>query len=705
MQQIVSASPSSSEKAEPSSDEPQYINRELSWLEFNRRVLHEALDERTPLLERVGFLAIFSSNLDEFIMKRVGRLKRRVAHRVVSLSVDGRTPEQELDAIRESLLPMLKQASDSYRNDIHPALRSQGIHLLPWEELAPGQRQEANDYFREHVFSILTPLSVDPGHPFPFISNLSTSLGLLLRSPESGEQSFARVKIPEVLPKWVQLKTSDRPGEIHFVNLLSVIQQNIPSLFPGMEILESMAFRITRSADIGRGDEDDVEDIREMVEEEIRQRRFSAAVRLEIRSDPSPWILDFLLHELELSETDVYEVEGELDFTGLRTVAKLNIPNLRYPPWTPVVPHRLVDDQADIFTIIRNGDLLVHHPYESFAASVERFLKAAAEDPKVVAVKMTMYRTGDQSPFVPLLIKAAEAGKQVACLVELKARFDEERNIYWAQVLEKAGVHVVYGIVGLKTHMKSALVVRQENDGLRCYAHIGTGNYHAVTSNLYTDLGLFTCNPAITGELVELFNYITGISLKKDYRKLLIAPINMKKNFINMIGREVKNHKAGRPAHIVAKMNSLEDLDICRTLYYASQAGVPIDLIVRGFCCLRAGVPGLSDNIRVISIVGRFLEHSRLFYFRNGAEDPAEGDFFIGSADWMYRNLETRVEAIVPIEDKPLRTKLWNVLEICLADQRQAWDMQPDSSYVQRTPSSPEAAAGTQQKLVELSSQ
>ena len=688
-----------------SAETGKFLNRELGWLEFNRRVLHEALDERTPLLERVRFLAIFSSNLDEFIMKRVGRLRERVAHNVVSLSLDRLTPAQEMAAIRERLLPMLKEHSRCFSQSLVPALREHGLFLLHWDELTKEQRAEADRIFREKVFSILTPLSVDPGHPFPFISNLSTSLGVFLRYPEKDEVLFARIKIPQTLPMWLRLETGLHEGEIQFASLLSVIQQNVFHLFPGMLILDSMPFRVTRNADIDRGDEEEVEDLLEMVEEELRQRRFADAVRLEVGPNANVEMVQILLDELELSENDIYEVEAGLEVLDLDAIAEVNLPELLYPVWNPAIPPRLSDEEADIFSIIRNGDLLVHHPFDSFHASVERFLRTAVEDPKTLAIKMTVYRTGEASSFIPLLIQAAEEGKQVVCLVELKARFDEKRNIYSAQQLEKAGVHVVYGIVGFKTHMKTILVVRQEADGLRCYAHIGTGNYHAETARLYTDLGLLTCDPEIAGDLVELFHYITGRSLKNDYKKLLVAPVNMRERFIEMIDREIEHQKSGRPAHIVAKMNSLHDEAICESLYRASKAGVPVDLIVRGFCILRPGVPGLSENIRVISIIGRFLEHSRIFYTRNGTEDPAGGEFFIGSSDWMFRNLSLRVEAIVPVEDPLLRPKLWEILQISLEDQRQAWDMKTDGTYVQRVPKDESLDVGAQTRLAKMASQ
>ena len=661
----------------------EFLNRELSWLEFNRRVLHEAQDSRNPLLERVKFLEIFTSNLDEFFMKRVGGLRRQIAAGVVSQTADGLTPQQQLLAIRKAVLPMLAEQAEIFANSIRPALATQGIFLLEWDQLPDAARQAARRFFRANIFPILTPLAVDPGHPFPFISNLSDSLGLVLAQPGRSEQMFARVKVPETLPRWVRIGGGEGDGQFRFVRLVDIIRNNLQDLFANMTILDVMPFRLTRNADV-QNDDEDAEDLLELVESELRQRRFARAVRLEHGKNPNPWMVQFLRQELGLGAEEVYEMPGELDYGDLRPISELSIPKMRFDSWTPALPPALADEDADIFGVIRNGDLLVHHPYESFNASVERFIRAAADDPKVLAIKMTVYRTGDDSPFIHTLIRAAEARKQVVCIVELKARFDEERNIVLAQALENAGVHVVYGIVGLKTHTKLAMVVRQDPDGIRCYCHIGTGNYNAQTARLYTDLGLFTCDPTITEEVVELFHYLTGRSLKSDYKKLLVAPVNMKDRFRAMIAREVAHHKAGRPAHIIAKMNSLEDGDICRDLYAASREGLSIDLIVRGACTLRPGVPGMSDNIRVVSVIGRFLEHSRIFYFRNGAADQVEGEFYIGSADWMSRNLLARVEAIVPIEQRNLRERLWMILQTMLNDRRQAWDMLPDGSYVQR---------------------
>jgi polyphosphate kinase len=595
---------------------------------------------------------------------------------------------------------MIKSQDHCYAKLLKPALKEKNIHLLKWSELSTAEKEVAQKYYMKNVFPVLTPLSVDPGHPFPFISNLSTSLGVTLKAPNSEEKMFARVKVPQVLAPWVRVDTG-KPAEYRFVSLVDVIKENMKDLFPQMQVLEVMPFRLTRNADITR-DEEDAEDLLEMIEEELRMRRFAEVVRLEHGPNPDPWMLKFLMEELELSEDDIYEVQEELDYNGLAFLGDLPLPQLRYEPWAPVVPLAFTDeDPTQIFNVIRHSDQLVHHPYESFSATVEKFIRAAAEDPKVLAIKMTLYRTGDNSPFIKNLIRAAEMGKQVVCLVELKARFDEERNIYWAQALENAGVHVVYGVVGLKTHAKTALVVRQEVEGLRCYAHIGTGNYNVSTSRFYTDFGLLTSREELTSELVEFFHYLTGRSLKTDYKHLLVAPVNMFSRFKHMIEREAEHAKAGKPAQVIAKMNNMEENDISLALYKASQAGASIDMIVRGFCCLRPGVKGMSEKVKVTSTIGRFLEHSRIFYFRNGAQDPIDGEFFIGSADWMYRNLHARVECVVPILDRAMREKIWEVLQAFLKDHRQTWDMNSDGNYTQRKGQE----VGVQQQLMILTKQ
>ncbi len=686
----------------PLSSETEFTNRELGWLNFNRRVLHEAEDGRNPLLERLRFLSIVNSNLDEFFMKRVGGLKRQVAFGISAKSSDGKTSQQQLVDIRLQVLPMVKEQGRVFSQVLKPALKEKSIFLMKWSELSAKEKEQAQKYYLKNVFPVLTPLSVDPGHPFPFISNLSTSLGVTLRHPEREEKLFARVKIPKVLPQWVRLD-SEKKHENRFVSLVEMIKENLFDLFPSMQVLEVMPFRITRNADIFR-DEEDAEDLLSMIEEELRMRRFAEVVRLEHGPKPDPWILKFLMEELDLQDEDIYELpeELDLDYRGLDVVADLNIPLLRYEPWPPVTPMGFIEDDAEqVFSTIRHKDRLFHHPYESFNSTVEKFIRLAADDPKVVAIKMTLYRTGDNSPFIKSLVRAAEEGKQVVCLVELKARFDEERNIYWAQELENAGVHVVYGVVGLKTHAKTALVVRQESEGLKCYAHIGTGNYNTATSRHYTDLGLLTAHEEITSELVQFFHYLTGRSLKSDYKHLLIAPVNMFQRFRYMIDREAENARQKKPAHIFAKVNSMEENDIAMALYNASQAGVDVDLQVRGFCCLRPGVKGLSEKVRVYSTIGRFLEHSRLFYFRNAAINPIDGEFYIGSADWMYRNLHARVECVTPVYDRSLKEKLWELIQIHLNDQRQTWEMGANGNYVQRRGSE----MGIHQQLMHLARQ
>ena len=502
------------------------------------------------------------------------------------------------------------------------------------------------------------------------------------------------MKIPDTLPQWIRIETVEFKEACRFVSLVDLIAHHLDRLFPDMKTSGVMPFRVTRNAEV-EADLDDVQDLLQAVEEQVRQRRMETVVRLECPKDADPVNLRILMDALELGKEDLYEMPGLVEYRSLRNIATLPRTAFHHKPWTPLIPRRLQGEDSRIFDVIRAGDLLVHHPYESFDDTVLRLIKDAVADPDVLAIKMTLYRTGKDSPFVPLLIRAAESGKQVACLVELKARFDEHENIVLAQKMERAGVHVVYGVEGLKTHTKTTLVVRREDGEARCYAHIGTGNYHRHTARLYVDTSLLTCNPDLTADIADLFNFLTGRNRKVDYRKLLVAPANMKQRFLSMIEREIGHHKAGRPAHILAKMNQLEDRDICIALYAASQAGVPVDLIVRGFCTLKPGVPGLSENIRVISIIGRFLEHSRIFHFRNGAEQAVDGDYFIGSADWMHRNLESRVEAITPIEDRALKAELQEILQIHLLDQRSAWDMKPDGTYIQRKPTEPDGSPST----------
>jgi polyphosphate kinase len=684
-------------------DPSRFLNRDLEWLEFNRRVLDMAADDSVPLLERVRFLAIFSNNLDEFFMKRVGTLRRQIEAGTSGPVPDALTPHQQMQSIRQRVQSMGVTQAEVLRQGLLPALASHGVQLLRWENLTEPERVEARTWFRRNVFPILTPLAVDPGHRFPFISNMSVSLGVMLRRPGESEQLFARVKVPEIPSRLYQV-----PGTRRFTPMQELIEHNLDELFPGMEILKVLPFRVTRNAEI-EPDQEDADDLLEAIQRQLRERRFARVVRLEIASGANPRILRFLTEELQIDPEDIYETTGLIDYGALNEIADLDGPELHWPKWTPLAPRGLEDEEDDIFAAIRQGDLLVHHPYECFHASVERFIEQAANDPKVLCIKQSLYRTSGDSPFVNSLIRAAEAGKQVAVLVELRARFDEARNIVWARKLEDAGVHVAYGVVGLKTHTKTALVVRQEQAGIRCYGHIGTGNYNSKTARLYEDLGLLTCDPGITEDLTGLFNYMTGRSRQRDYQRLLVAPVAMKRRFLELIDRETEFARSGRGGRIVAKMNQLEDRGVMDALYRASQAGVQVDLVIRGFCCLRPGVPGLSDNIRVRSVLGRFLEHSRIFWFQNGQADPLDGDFLIGSADWMYRNLQTRVEAAVPITKPPHRARLWEILQTCLEDCRQSWQMQSDGTYAKlawrQLDNADPRAAGVHQRLIQLAQQ
>ena len=659
-----------------------WLDRDLGWLEFNRRVLSEALDERTPLLERFKFLAIFSTNLDEFFMKRVGALRTRAFASGIPGNIDGFN--RHMARLREALTPLLHTQAQCYAGLI-PLLEEEGVTLAEWSDLTDAQREEASAYFDQNVSAALTPLSMDPAHPFPFLSNLSLSWGFMLSDPETGERHPARVKIPPSLVQWISLHQEVSGDEKRYLSLQELIRHNAHKLFPGMTIDDAMLFRVSRNADIALEEQGD-NSLRELVEEQLRQRRFEPVVRIEFSTHAITSIKYGLVEQFGLGACDTYELDALLDYTTLYEIASIDRPELRYPAWTPIVPPAFEPD-TDMFAAIRSEDILVHHPYESFDASVERFIRDAANDPHTAGIKMTVYRFGDDTPFVRSLIKAAETGKQVACLVELTARFDEERNLHWANELRKAGDHVIYGVRGLKTHTKLALVVRREGDALRCYAHIATGNYHVKTARLYTDFGLFTADPTLTRDVVNLFHHLTGYSRTPHFDKLLVAPLNMRERFISMIEREAANARAGRRTAIIAKMNQLDDLPIAEALVEAGRAGVRIDLVVRGFCCLVPEVSGWTENVRVRSIVGRFLEHARVFYFANGAEDPIEGEFYIGSADWMDRNLSRRIEAVTPVETRSARERLWEVLQIHLADERNAWRMRPDGSYEQLPPS------------------
>jgi len=669
-----------------------FLGRDLSWLAFNRRVLAQAQDPTHPLLERVKFLTIVASNLDEFFMKRVALMKRRLKSGHELVSHDGRSIQQQLEGVRAEIESQQHAQAECFESEIVPGLAKEGIRLAIYGELTERDRARLDEWYRANVFPILTPLAVDPGHRFPFISNLSESLGVIMVQPGHNERLFARLKIPEPVARLVAVPVKGDigsvvdPHDVIFVPQVQVIRNNLDDVFPGMEVVEVMEFRVTRSAGL-EADGDEVENLLEHVEAEMRQRRFADPVRIETPPNPSDAVLTLLAEELELDRSDVYSRSGPMEYADLLALSSLERPDLKHPRWTPVIPARLRDDETDIFSVVRERDLLVHHPYESFEASVERFVAAAARDPHVLAIKQTLYRTSRGSPFIDSLIHAAEEGKAVACLVELRARFDEDKNVRFARQLEKHGVHVAYGVVGLKTHSKCSLVVRKEPDGLRTYAHVGTGNYHPGTAQLYTDCGLLTCNPRITGELVTLFNYLTGRAAAHEYEGLLVAPSTMRKRFYDLIDREIEIAKSGGQGRITAKMNALEDVGMIGKLYEASAAGVRITLIVRGFCCLRPGAPGLSDNIRVISIVGRYLEHSRIFWFGDGEADPVRGRWYIGSADWMSRNLSDRVEVAVPVEEPSARAVLHRIVEVNLADRLRAWELQPDGSYRRLIPS------------------
>jgi polyphosphate kinase len=665
-----------------------YINRELSWLEFNARVLHEAFDPRNRLLERLKFLAIFTTNLDEFYMVRVAGLRRQIAAGVQHVPADGITPAEQLAAITARVAELVAQQQKCLYDMLLPELEQHGIRLVWMEDLTPEEWLVVDQFFESQVFPVLTPLAVDPGHPFPYISNLSLSLAVQIYDPTTGATRFARVKVPKSLPRWIPF---GRPNQ--FVPLERLIGANLGALFPGMEIRGYNTFRVTRYSDLELAHQDEDDDLLTIIEEQVFQRRFAEVVRVEVQRGTPLELRDLLLSELledqppempALTEADLVETGPLLDLGDLMWLATMDIPELRDPPFVPFTPPELRDSNRSIFDAIREKDLLLHHPFDSFTASVEHFLTSAAIDPNVLAIKMTLYRTSGDTAIVRALTEAAQRGKQVAVLIELQARFDEVNNITWARTLEGFGVHVAYGLPGLKTHTKTTLVVRKEPDGIRRYSHIGTGNYNSMTARVYTDLGLLTSSPSIGADLTDLFNSLTGFSRQNSYRNLLVAPNNMRVLFTEMVDREAENAREGKPARIIAKMNSLVDPEIIEHLYGASQAGVEIDLIVRGICCLRPGIEGISDRIRVISIVGRFLEHSRIYYFANNGEE----ELYFGSADWMPRNFDRRVEVIAPIEDRTLHRRVCALLDTCLADNRLAWDLHPDGTYVQRKPGS-----------------
>jgi polyphosphate kinase len=670
---------------------PRFLNRELSWLDFNGRVLALAERDEIPLLERARFLSIWASNLDEFYMVRVAGLREQLAHGARSASPDGMSVSEQLGAIQDAVKLQYGRASELFLQSIDPLLVKSGVHYSDYDTLDSDDREYLDAQFRTRVFPVVTPLAVDPAHPFPYISNLSLNLAIIVRNPESGVTRFARVKVPPILPRFVLMPDGER-----FVPLEQVIATHLGALFPGMEILEHHAFRVTRNADL-EIEEDQGDDLLATIESELTRRRFGRVVRLEVQTSMSPQVLDLLMREMDLTQQEVIEVEGPLDFAGLGVLADLPHPELLWEPWQWVTQPRLtspIGSDPDVFAAVRSGDLLVHHPYDSFTTSVEAFLRQAARDPKVLAIKLTLYRTSKDSPIMEALMEAAAEGKQVVALVELKARFDEERNIEWAQRLEDAGVHVVYGVVGLKTHTKISLVMRDEEDQVRRYSHIGTGNYNDSTARIYEDLGLFTTDPEIGADLSDIFNYLTGYSHQRRYRKMLVAPFSARSSLLEMIEDE-----AARPdGHVTLKMNSLVDPGMIEALYSASQAGCRIDLIVRGVCCLVPGVPGMSETITVRSIVGRYLEHSRVFRF--GARGRRRR-YYLGSADLMPRNLDRRVEALTPVDDPDLQFRLDEILDVAMADDQLAWELDADGVWSRVAPSTGVDAHQTLRGLAE----
>jgi polyphosphate kinase len=684
-----------------------YINRELSWINFNYRVLAQALNEHTPLLEQAKFSAIFSNNLDEFFMVRVASLKSQIEAGVAKLSDDGLTPQQQLEAIQTKLRPLLELQQQHYRHSLKNQLSEYGVVLIDYCNLSTRQRRWVDDTFRSAIFPVLTPLAVDPSHPFPFISNLSLNVAALVRDPETGQQQFARVKVPQkILPRFVEVPANlsgKRPKPVFTaVPLEQVVAFNLGLLFPGMTVEGHYFFRITRDADLELRDLE-ADDLMEAIEEGLRKRhRGGEVVRLEVADEMPESLVHLLMQGTAVEAGDVYRVNGPLGLDDLMSLLSIPLPQLKDKPFKGRTAPALAraqrshledgslkqEDFESIFSVLRRGDVLLHHPFDLFSTSVEEFLNQAADDPSVLAIKMTLYRTSKDSPVVAALIRAAENGKQVMALVELKARFDEDNNIQWARQLESSGVHVVYGVIGLKTHTKIALVVRREKQSLNSYVHIGTGNYNSKTSNLYTDMGLLTARPEFGADLVELFNYLTGFSKQQTFRQLLVAPVTLRRGMEDLIRREIAHAQAGGCGHIRAKMNAMVDPGIIALLYEASQAGVKVELIIRGMCSLRPGLHGISEHISVVSVIGRFLEHSRLFWFSNGGD----AEIYLGSADWMPRNLNRRVEAVAPIEDPMLRGHLEQLLDLYLNDSR-AWHMDADGQFHQRQPEGPECLA------------
>ena len=668
-----------------------YINRELSMLEFQRRVLEEARDEENPLLERVKFIAIFGSNMDEFFMVRVSGIRKQVEANIMKLSEDGLTPREELAVIRKTAQELLQDAQQTFHRKLLPKLEKEGIHILEYSKLSKSQKERADKYFTDVVYPVLTPLALDPGHPFPHISNLSLNLAIVIRD-KKGNEKFARLKVPDTLPRLIPIKKSSGsarkdgtiPHHHYFVWLDQVIAANLEGLFPGLEVVAAHPFRIVRDADI-EIQELEADDLLETMQQNIRKRKFGSVVQVAVYPSMPEEMRDLLVDNLEITHNDIYSLTHPLGLASLWQVYNsIERHDLKYPPYIQRIPKPLrnLDSSDNIFDVIRNENILLHHPYESFVPVVD-FLQAAARDPHVLAIKQTVYRVGSNAPVVEALLEAAERGKQVAVLVELKARFDEESNIGWARALEQAGVHVVYGLVGLKTHCKVTMVVRKEGEGIRRYLHLATGNYNAVTSRIYEDIGMFTCDEDMGADATDLFNYLTGYSTKKSYKKLLVAPVNLREQMEKLIHREIEHAKAGNKARIIFKMNSLVDMDMIQLLYQASQAGVKVDLLIRGMCCLRPGIKGVSENIRVISVVGRYLEHSRIYYFQNNGND----EVYMGSADLMPRNLNHRVEVVFPVESKGqvkfLREK---ILEAYLKDNTRARILKTNGTYERAKP-------------------
>ena len=662
--------------ADPDLPEDRFLNREISWLDFNKRVLALAEDPTAPLLERAKFLAIFASNLDEFFMVRVAGLKRRQSMGLGVRGADGLGPREQLAQITRTSRELVSRHALCFLDDVRPALAAAGIRIALWRDLDAEQQAPLHEYFRAQVFPVLTPLAVDPAHPFPYISGLSLNLAVLVRDPATGGEHFARVKVPDNVRRFVPVEGSD--ATTTYLPLEELIGAHLPQLFPGLQVTAHHPFRLTRNADV-EVEEDRDEDLLQALERELVRRRFGPVVRLEVGPDIDPHVLELLVRELEVTADDVVEVPGLLDLSSLWQLYEADRPDLKDNAFVPATHPRLAEGEqaTDVFAALREGDVLVHHPYDSFATSVQRFIEQAAADPQVLAIKQTLYRTSGDSPIVDALIDAAEAGKQVVVLVEITARFDEQANIKWARALERAGCHVVYGLVGLKTHCKTSLVVRQEKGALRRYAHIGTGNYNPKTARIYEDLGLLTADPEVGADLTDLFNSLTGYSRQTAYRTLLVAPLGIRSGLLERIDAEAEHARAGRPSGIRVKANSIVDEELIDAMYRASRAGVPIDLVVRGICSLRPGVPGLSETIRVRSIVGRFLEHSRVLSFVGGGTP----EIWLGSADLMHRNLDRRVETLVRVKDPAVQTQITGILDRAMADEVTRWELQPDGSW------------------------